>query len=367
MDKRVKTVLQWLGLLLLLCVILAGTLAAYLIVDEYKPEQEEALEINGHKGEQVGLDKEYEIVSWNLGYGALGDNADFFMDGGKMVSSATEERVYYNLQGITEEVAELNPDFVLLQETDRKSTRSHFVDELQYLAETDVPVLGGQNAFACNFRVAFIPYPIPPIGRVEAGLVTFSSYLTDSATRVQLPIPFTWPLRAINLKRCLMVSRLPISGSDKELVLVNLHLEAYDDGSGKKAQTDMLRDILLEEVSRGNYVIAGGDFNQIFSSVDASAYPQDPSLWAPGVIDITEFEPDFEFYTDVSVPTCRSLDRPLTTAQSREAADFQYYIIDGFLVSSNIKVNEITTRDTAFEFADHNPVAMSFELVGNNN
>ena len=50
---------------------------------------------------------------------------------------------------------------------------------------------------------------------------------------MQLPCPFSWPTRIANLKRCLLVERIPIADSDKELVLVNLHLEAYDDGEGK--------------------------------------------------------------------------------------------------------------------------------------
>jgi endonuclease/exonuclease/phosphatase family metal-dependent hydrolase len=60
----------------------------------------------------------------------------------------------------------------------------------------------------------------------------------------------------------------------KYLVLVNLHLEAYDDGEGKKAQTEMLKQILQEEADQGNYVIAGGDFNQTFSGTDDSMYPE---------------------------------------------------------------------------------------------
>ena len=53
-------------------------------------------------------------------------------------------------------------------------------------------------------------------------------------------------------------------GSDREPVLVNLHLEAYDDGEGKIAQTNQLRDYIEDEYAKGNYVIAGGDFNQVF-------------------------------------------------------------------------------------------------------
>ena len=364
MNKILKKALQAVVLILLLFVLVAGMLGAYLTVDEYKPEELENLEISGEKGNKVVLGKEYIMESWNAGYGALGDNADFFMDGGKMVNTATKDRVYYNLEGMRAQVEADNPDFMLFQEMDRGSTRSHFVDELQYFADnSNAGVFKGQKMFATNFRVAFLPYPIPPIGKVEAGLGTFSSCLVESGERIKLPSPFTWPVSTMNLKRCLMRVRCPIEGSDKDLVIFNLHLEAYDDGSGKIAQTNMLRDLMMEEVNAGNYVIAGGDFNQVFSNVDTSAYPQAEGLWAPGVINIDDFGDKIDFYTGDNAPSCRSLDRALATAESKDPKDFQYYLIDGFLVSSNISVNEITIRDIGFEFSDHNPVVMKFQLT----
>ena len=76
-----------------------------------------------------------------------------------------------------------------------------------------------------------------------------------------------------------MINRIPIAGTNHELVLVNLHLEAYDDGEGKKAQTQMLQTILQKESDAGNYVIAGGDFNQTFSNTDISAFPVFAGKW----------------------------------------------------------------------------------------
>jgi len=37
----------------------------------------------------------------------------------------------------------------------------------------------------------------------------------ESATRYQLPISFSWPISMVNLKRCLLETRIPIQGSDK--------------------------------------------------------------------------------------------------------------------------------------------------------
>ncbi len=348
---------------LFVVVLTLATILVFLTVDEYKPEGIQTLEIEGESIEAVGLDCDYSIMTWNIGYGALGDNADFFMDGGKMVYTADRERVDTNLTNICDEITALEPDFLFVQEMDRSSARSYFVDEMSYIKSgADTPVTQRVSTFANNYKVAYVPLPVPPIGKVDTGIGTFSRYIVDSSERVALPCPFTWPLSTINLKRCLQVSRAPVVGSDKELVLINLHLEAYDDGEGKKEQTAMLKELLQSEYNKGNYVIAGGDFNQTFSTADMSGIPQLDVEWHAGVIDQEDFGEDLIFYTDSSVPTCRSLDRPLADAQDKSPESFQYYVIDGFIVSSNVEVTDCHTEDLGFINSDHNPIVLDFLL-----
>lgn len=75
---------------------------------------------------------------------------------------------------------------------------------------------------------------------------------------------------------------IDLEGTDAQLVLVNLHLEAYDDGEGKAAQTAALTSFLEQEYAKGNYVIAGGDFNQTFPG-GLDKYPiKNDDLWTPG-------------------------------------------------------------------------------------
>ena len=195
---------------------------------------------------------------------------------------------------------------------------------------------------------------------VDAGIMTFTTWPVRYAERIQLPVPFSWPVRTVNLKRCLDVERIPVEGSEKELVLVNLHLEAYDDGEGKAEQTKMLRDLLQEEAEKGNYVIAGGDLNQTFSNVDSSRYPTLEDRWQPGIIDTSEFGNGWQFIMDTAVPSCRSLDQPYDGADTES---FQYYLIDGFIVSDNIAVDECRAKDLRFENSDHEPVLMTVRLL----
>ncbi len=357
-----KGLLKFIGILILIVVIVVAGVLIFLTATEYKPADSVSVGVTGLPETSLSTGDSLKVMTWNIGYGALGDNADFFMDGGEMVNTATEDRVNENLEGITSELDEETPDIVMMQEVDQDSARSHNINELQTL-QLSMPEYA--SSFANNFKVAFIPYPIPPIGKVDSGIATFSAYPLESSVRVQLPNPFSWPIRMANLKRCVMVSRIQLEDSDKQLVIMNLHLEAYDDGEGKAAQTEMLAELLQAEADKGNYVIAGGDFNQIFSSEDATIYPAQEGKWTPGTIDVDSFGEGWQFLMDETSPTCRSLDQPYASyvgSDNKQDDDFQYYLIDGFIVSENITVDSYETKDLDFVNSDHNPVFMNITL-----
>lgn len=350
-------ILRVVGIVLLCVVVLLAGFIGFLSVTEYKPEDVETLEIEGTAAKTLKVGDSLKVTSWNIGYGALGDNADFFMDGGTMVKSADDDRLKANMEGIVKAIGA--PDVLFLQETDRDSARSGNVDE--YAEIRDSLNKGGaySSVFANNFKTAFVPYPMPPIGKVDSGVATYASFAQENVERVQLPIPFSWPVSMVNLKRCLLVSRVKIEGSDKELVLVNLHLEAYDDGEGKLAQTKMLAELLDKEAEKGNYVIAGGDFNQIFSSADVSAFPLYEGNWVCPEIDVTQFTGDWQFLMDEKTPSCRLLNKPYKDA---DKDTFQYYLIDGFIVSGNLEVTDFGAEDLGFVCSDHNPLTMTLIL-----
>jgi endonuclease/exonuclease/phosphatase family metal-dependent hydrolase len=340
------------------CLVLAfGILLLVLTAAEYRPEEIEDVTVSGNFSKTVSAGDSIRVLTWNVGYGALGDNADFFMDGGTHVMTADAERVKDNIGQIVTTVSEIDPDVIFFQEVDVDSKRSDHIDEVQTI--TDL-FAGYQNAFANNYKCLYVPYPLPTLGKVDSGILTLSRFETTSALRMKLPCPFSWPVSVANLKRCLLVERIPVQNSDKELVLVNLHLEAYDDGAGKAAQTEELKELLEKELEAGNYVIAGGDFNQSFSNTDTSACPiVSEDMWQPGIIDTEDFSDALQFLADSSTPSCRSLDQPYEGA---DKDTFQYYMIDGFIVSSNLAVESLQTLDEEFRASDHNPVLLSVTL-----
>ena len=356
MSKSFKICIKLFFAILLILILAIGSLLGVLTLTEYKPGNIEKLTLKGQAFDEVNLSKEIKLLSWNVGYCNLGASADFFMDGGTNVVSQTKEEMDANIDKITEKIKEVDADVTLLQEVDRKSYRSYNVDEEDIFSTSFSDRL---SSFAYNHKVMFIPYPIPPLRNVAAGLMSLSGLKIESAERISLPSPFKWPSSTCNLKRCLLVERLPISGSDKKLVVINLHLEAYDDGSGREAQNQYLVEIMEKEYEAGNYVIVGGDFNQTFSDVDVSKYEVGAEgVWRPGVFDTTRVMQNFNTYMDASVPTCRSLDR----AYDKDDKNFQFYVIDGFIVSNNVEVVSAKTIGLGFENSDHNPVEMVVKL-----
>ncbi len=341
-----------LGLILAVAILAVG-LVGYLTVTEYHPAFAETADRGSVNRSESITSRSFSILSFNTGYSGLGEDADFFMDGGKGVLPEDETLVEDNVEGILRILEVSEADFLMLQEVDTDSDRSFGTNQwLKYEHELE----DYESRFALNYSCNYVPYPLTePMGKVHSGLATYSSYDIVSATRYSLPVPFAWPTRVANLKRCLLVTRIPIEDSDQQLVLINVHMEAYDDTGASEEQTKQLVSLVKEEYAKGNFVIAGGDFNQTFP--DSKAFPvRSPELWTPGKL--TRVDGGFRYFYDDSTPTCRLLNQPYDP----DSEETQYYVIDGFLVSPNVIVDRVETLDYEFLYSDHNPVRLDFTL-----
>ncbi len=346
-------------------VLVVFILLGILTVTEYRPKPTEIAAYSKLQGtlleqgilsQKVSAKEPISIITWNIGYASLSESEDFFLDGGEKVRPDSIEIVENNLTGISEFIQQNPVDFWLFQEIDEDSKRSYFINQRDYLSTNTH--MG--SAYAYNFKASYVPFPLPTIGKVEAGIGTFSMHALENSQRISLPVPFTWPVRTVNMKRCLLLSRVSLSEHGKELVLINLHLEAYDDGEGQRAQTELLMETLQNEYEKGNYVIAGGDFNQWFPTVDKTKYPQDENYWSPGNLTQESLpSPEWQYVFDDSTPTGRSLHAPYDKQQKDS---WVHYVIDGFIVSPNITVENVKTLDEGFAHSDHNPVLIEIIL-----
>ncbi|ULQ58937.1 endonuclease/exonuclease/phosphatase family protein [Brucepastera parasyntrophica] len=356
-EKKKKMKIPVIIILSLLIILILAAAAAlfYFSANEYRPAPEVLIDVINNQSVQPEPGQPVKVLSFNIGYGSLDKSQDFFMDGGKTVRPQTDKNISENTQQIKKFIDETDWDILFLQEADKNSKRSYHFNQVKYLSE----IPGVSSAYALNFFSKFVPYPFPEfIGKVESGLLTLNSYSVTEAARIALPTTFKWPVRVFQLKRCLLVERVPVHNG-KDLVLVNLHLEAYDDGEAKTAQTQKLMDILNEEYAKGNYCIAGGDFNQTFPVVDPSLFPiKNSEHFVPGTLPEDILQPGWKFAVDTGVPSARLLDNPYNP----EDENTQYYIIDGFIVSPNIEIISVKTINMGFAYSDHNPVYLEAML-----
>jgi endonuclease/exonuclease/phosphatase family metal-dependent hydrolase len=354
-----KKVLKTLLCIILVIVLIAVGYVAYVFIDYHRIGDNVPLSVTaGALSEKAGTGKTYKIVSWNIGFGAYEDDYGFFMDGGTQSWAWSKERLDKNLNNITDLLAKQKADLYLIQEVDFDATRSYHFDEREYL----VKALGDQNyTFAQNYDSPFLMYPLTqPHGKSRAGLMTFSRFVINSAVRRELPIE-TGFTKFLDLDRCYSANHITMDNGN-ELVLYNLHLSAYtSDGKIANEQLKLLLADMQEEYKKGNYCIAGGDFNKDILG-DSSKYFGKSDIeytWAQPIPEGT-----FDGYNvklvaplnEVSpVPSCRNADGPYHQGQF-------VLTIDGFMVTDNIEVKGSDVIDTQFKYSDHNPVYMEFVL-----
>lgn len=344
--KRLVLIIVLLPIIYLITVILIGT------ISNYSPEAEEVISAV-EEGIPIDDTVVYTALIWNIGYAGLGAEMDFFYDGGEKVRD-TKENVERNLAEIGSLLEENDwIDFILLQEVDHKSRRSFKGNQVEYFNSK----LSSHFSFSSlNYNVKFVPLPfLKPMGKVKSGLLSYSSSVPLETVRYSFPGNFSWPKGVFMLDRCFMVMRFPVENG-KELLVINTHNSAYDDGSLREKQLEYMQDFLLKEEEKGNYVIVGGDWNQcppnfqnnfsghVFDSVNIKYIEQDYP--AKG----------WSFDYDPTIPTNRRVKIPYKKGVTAVT------LIDYFLTSPNIEVLKTENVDLEFRNSDHQPVLIHFRL-----
>ncbi len=333
--------------------ILLSIFLIFSTLTDYKPE----LKTNLFEKPEAKITSQnnFNILSWNIGYAGLGNNMDFFYDGGKKTRD-TKKRTVQNLNQIINFLSlQNNIDFMLLQEVDVEAKRTYYINERDSI-EKKLPNF--LSIYADNYLVNFVPVPVSdPMGYVQAGLQFLSKPIPNKSTRYSFPGNYSWPTSLFMLDRCFICNRYKI-GNQKELIIINTHNSAFDDGSLKKQQLKYLRDFLEIEYQKGNYFIVGGDWNQNplgFNNKNFSNY-RSSEKFSLSSIDKNTFPSDWKFVFDPTTPTNRSNITPYKKGETATT------VLDFFLISPNVKPNFITAINLDFKNSDHQPIIMNFEL-----
>lgn len=345
----IQKAFRLLGVLILISLLFLSIFILYSHITRFNPAPEIVLQVS-KTPDTLKAGHTYNLMTWNIGYAGLGSNMDFFMDGGKRVRNS-EARTRQNLQAINKFIENQDASFILLQEVDMDSRRSYYMNQ--------VDVLGNQyfKFYGVNHRVSFVPIPVlSPIGQVHSGILTLSRYTPSLSVRIQYSDSLSFPRNLFDLRRCMVVNRFPVNNG-KELILVNTHNSAFDDGSQRRAELLFIKDFVTLEYEKGNYVLVGGDWNQLPPGLPADAFGRayESETFHVFNIDSTLFKRDWQWAYDPAAPTNRYLNIPYSES-------CKTVILDFFLASPNIRVEYIKTLNLNFENSDHNPVALRFKL-----
>jgi endonuclease/exonuclease/phosphatase family metal-dependent hydrolase len=352
MKKSLSRLIRGLILIITGAVLFFAAFLAFMTFSEYHPAAKETLKIQG-TGAIAIPSSTLTFMTWNIGYSGLGKNMDFFYEGGKRVRPEREEfDSYYSM--IRKLVNENDTmDFIFVQEVDQDSKRSYWQNEVSQISGTK----DHYSAFAKNYDCRFVPLPVTAaMGRVKSGILTLSGYRPATAERISYTSSFPWPRRVFFLKRCFMVLTYPLENG-KELIVINTHNSTYDiEGELRKTELAELGRFATEEFHKGNYVIAGGDWNNNPPGFSGEAF-MDGNL-AKNVEPAIDpaFLSGWKFVFDPALPTNRDVDMPYEKGKTKTT------IIDFFVISPNIEFVSVKTLETGFACSDHQPVLMKVRL-----
>lgn len=354
-----KKLVKWLLILLSVFVLIIGSYVAYVLVDYHRIPDNQTLTVTqkAPKG-KLSTNHNYRIATYNIGFGAYLPDFSFFMDGGKSSWAKSKKSVQYAVSSAGNTIKKEKVDFALFQEVDLNGTRSYHVNEENLLTKQ---LTNYSHTFAINYHSSFLFYPLTqPHGKNTSGLATYSRYPITSALRRSLPIATSFS-KYLDLDRAYAIHHIPVTNG-KDLVLFNVHLSAYGNSDGiRKAQLAMLKADMEKELAKGNYILVGGDFNH---NLKAKEGEKSPVTWAYP-FPRSSLGDDFTLAMDsLSQAELENLANSARNTDTAYVKGKTYTVmLDGFIISNNIKGNHLTTKETGFAYSDHEPVLMDFQLL----
>ncbi len=293
--------------------------------------------------------RQISVTTWNVGYGALGADADFISDGGVHMRALDADEITTAVNEIGRVVGEFDAHILLFQELANVSVLTRNISVQDEIARnlTDYSAVYWEDLGV----IAPTPYDI------SHGMGVYARTDIGVSTAVELPQEPGYFFLSVKRYYAAIVTEVPIRGTDRKWVLINIHLSAFDDGADvRRAQVKVVFDFARAEYAKGNYVVLGGDWNMRISDTDFAHTTSDKDLFW-----VYDFPQDllpkgWQLGVDEQTPTVRTLQKPYIEGENYTA------IIDGFAYSPNVRLNHIRTTDLKFENSDHHPVTAEFSV-----
>lgn len=298
------------------------------------------------------------IMTYNIGY----------LSG--MTNNLPVERSYSlfenNLNRVINVIDQLKPDFIGFQEIDLYSARSFRVNQPDSIA---LKCGYGFADISINWDDHYVPFPYwPPsihFGRLLSAQAILSRYPIISSERIVFDKPLNnafwynafYPDRLAEIAmieiRQEIKSDSGFSGQNSKLVIINVHLEAYDQQTRTKQAKELLN--LYKKYCNDFPVLLIGDFN---------ASPPYPELR-----NTQEEEPTINYFLQEPGLGSAILEKRFDIKDSSSftfSSDQPYQKIDYIFYNKNrLRLLNAFVVHEAKTSSDHLPVMAEFVLINN--
>jgi endonuclease/exonuclease/phosphatase family metal-dependent hydrolase len=292
-----------------------------------KSEYAKLIEVDNHKVPEN--DSIFSIVTYNIGYLSGMTN--------NLAVESPKKLFNDNLDKVISEVKKVNPDIMAFQEIDFDASRSYNINQ-----EEEISKLGfNYRAQTINWDERYLPFPYWPIsmhyGKVVSGQSIISKYPLKEQQRIVLQRVADAPFHrdAFYLERLAQVVKVVLNG--KEVVLINIHLEAFD----KQTRVNQFEEVLaIFNTYKNDYpTILLGDFNSRARDKDAIIQ----KIFTMKAIGNAAFD-------------MNNLGNTFDTKDPFERIDYIFYTKNTIEYISGKVLNEFG------QASDHLPVEMQFKL-----
>ena len=274
-------------------------------------------------------DSVFSIATYNIGYlSGMTNNRPI---------PKPKELFDANLQKVKKEIKNVSPDIIAFQEIDYDASRSYYINQ-----EEEIAKLGYNfTARTINWDEHYLPFPYWPIslhfGKVVSGQSILSKFPLANQERIILSRVEDSPFYrdAFYLERLAQIVKANISG--KEIVIINIHLEAFDKATRAKQFKEL--EAIFNRYKDHYPTILLGDFNS--RARDKNAAVQ--QLLNSDKIGNAAF-------------TKNNIANTFDTKSPYERIDYIFYTKESIEYVSGSVLNEFE------QASDHLPVYMNFKL-----
>ena len=274
-------------------------------------------------------DSVFSIVTYNIGYLSGMTN--------NLPIAKPKELFDDNLAKVLSETKKIDPDIIAFQEIDYNASRSYYVNQQEAIAKLGF----GYRAQAINWDEQYLPFPYWPIsmnfGKVISGQSIISKYPLKEQERIVLSRVADEPFyrTVFYLERLAQVVKVTLN--TKEVVLINIHLEAFDKPTRVKQFEEVLQ--IFNRYKDTYPTILLGDFNS--SATDETAIIQ--KLFTINEIGNAAFD-------------LQNLEKTFDSKNPYQRIDYILYTKNSIEYVSGKVLNEFE------QASDHLPIFMEFKL-----